>query len=74
MAALDLAFVDDEILNQAIAVGGGSTAVYTMRAIEDGTPYSYWTNEDAADTTGTGPNAPGGVLTDIGVVSVEFAV
>lgn len=50
--------------------GGGATIVYTMRAIQDGTATVYWDNDNAPDKTGTGPNAPPGVLTDIGIESV----
>lgn len=51
--------------------GGGASLVYTMRAVQNGTATVYWENEDSPDNAGTGPNAPGGTLADIGVKSVE---
>lgn len=66
---VDLAFVEDIIVNDA--VGGGATLVYTMRAVQNGSATVYWDNENAPDTAGTGPNAPAGTLTDVIVFRVK---
>lgn len=52
--------------------GGGAIIVYTMRAIQNGVNTVYWDNDNTPDKTGTGPSAPPGVLTDIGIESVGF--
>ena len=52
--------------------GGGGNIVYTMRAIQGGVNTVFWDNDNTPDNTGTGPNAPPGVLTDIGVETVGF--
>lgn len=44
---------------------------YTMIATQNGTTTVTWDNDDAPDGTGSGPNAPGGTLTQIRVLSVS---
>lgn len=56
------------------STGGGAILVYTMRARLNGVSYVTWENFNTPDKTGTGPNAPVGTLTDIGVLAKENRV
>lgn len=62
------------ILSEDCLSGTTYTLVYTMRAMQNGTTIVYWENDSTPDFTGTGPHAPGGVLTDIGVETLEVRV
>jgi hypothetical protein len=44
---------------------------YIMAAKQNGTTDVFWVSDGGPDSSGTGPNAPGGTLTDIRVVRTE---
>lgn len=69
MAVTDISLAFQQL--QQSRFSPSTPLVYVMRAIQNGTTTVYWENIDSPDDTGTGPNAPPGVLTDIITIAIE---
>jgi len=67
MPVADAAFGLDHIQGGAV---DPVSVIYVMEAIQNGTTRVTWKNLNDADVTGTGPNAPSGTLTRIGILAI----